>query len=103
MHHPSVWPCLGPVLGRFCPTLLAVAVWGACADAVAIESPLGQQPQPWVHAHAEAPPYAGPTNHAQASPTFRWGWFGAEHFYPSHQAHRDYNGDVLRWSRWRRY
>ena len=48
-------------------------------------------------------PYAGRVNHAHHSPTYRWGWFGAEHFYPSVKWHRGYNGDHFRWSRQRRY
>ncbi|MGL4514935.1 MAG: hypothetical protein ACRCT8_17760 [Lacipirellulaceae bacterium] len=48
-------------------------------------------------------PYAGHANHSLAQPTFRWGWFGAEHFYPEVQWHRDYNGEVVRWTKQRRY
>jgi hypothetical protein len=48
-------------------------------------------------------PFAGHANHSLTQPTFRWGWFGAEHFYPRVQWHRDYNGDVVRWSTQRRY
>lgn len=52
--------------------------------------------------YAEAP-YAGPVNYAHQAPPFRWGWFGAEHFYPTVKWHRGYNGDHYRWSRLRRY
>lgn len=49
------------------------------------------------------PPYAGYTNHAHLAPAFRWGWFGAERHNPQVSWHRDYNGEVVRWSRQRRY
>lgn len=48
-------------------------------------------------------PYAGHVNHAHAAPTFRWGWFGAEHYYPRVHWHENYVGDRLRWSTQRRY
>ncbi|TWT95341.1 hypothetical protein Pla108_34870 [Botrimarina colliarenosi] len=48
-------------------------------------------------------PYAGPVNYAQAAPPFQWGWFGAERHYPQPSWHRDYNGDLMRWSTHRRY
>lgn len=50
-----------------------------------------------------AAPYAGQINHAHTAPSYRWGWFGAEHFYPSVQWHRGYYGNKLRWSKQRRY
>ncbi|MCA9241587.1 MAG: hypothetical protein KDA37_15360 [Planctomycetales bacterium] len=53
--------------------------------------------------HAEAPPYAGTQNYGLQVRPFRYGWFGAEHFYPTNNSHQDYYGDVMRWSRWRRY
>ncbi len=48
-------------------------------------------------------PYAGHVNHAHQSPTFRWGWFGAEQHYPRVHWHQGYNGDLMRWSEQRRY
>jgi len=48
-------------------------------------------------------PYAGPINHAHAAPQFQWGWFGAQQFYPQVGWHRDYNGELMRWSTNRRY
>lgn len=48
-------------------------------------------------------PYGPYVNHAHVAPPFQWGWFGAEHFYPRVSWGRDYNGDVLRWSKQRRY
>lgn len=48
-------------------------------------------------------PYAGHYGHTQQSPSFRWGWFGAEHFYPQVRWHEGYNGDLVRWSNQRRY
>jgi hypothetical protein len=58
---------------------------------------------PATSPHAEAPPFAGVQNYGMQSPAFRYGWFGAEHFYPTHECHRDYYGNVMQWSRWRRY
>ncbi len=48
-------------------------------------------------------PYGPYVNHAHAAPPFQWGWFGAEHFYPRVQWGRDYNGELMRWSKHRRY
>ncbi len=48
-------------------------------------------------------PYAGPMNHAHTAAQFQWGWFGAEQVYPQVGWHRDYNGDLMRWSTKRRY
>lgn len=58
---------------------------------------------PQLTLHAEAPPFAGTHNYGTENPSFRWGWFGAEHFYPTNNSHKEYMGDVMRWSRWRRY
>ena len=72
----------------------------------------GQQPygsqqlthQPYQYdMAARSAPYAGHVNAAHHAPTFRWGWFGAEHFYPTVKWHRGYTGDHYRWSRQRRY
>ncbi|MEM6798312.1 MAG: hypothetical protein AAF589_02255 [Planctomycetota bacterium] len=52
---------------------------------------------------ARTAPYAGHVNHAHYGQSFRWGWFGAEHFYPTIKSHRGYYGDHYRWSRHRRY
>jgi hypothetical protein len=30
--------------------------------------------------------------------TYRWGWFGAEHYYPRVVCHRSYYGDCVRWA-----
>ena len=30
--------------------------------------------------------------------TYRWGWFGVEHYYPTELWHTGYNGDTLRWT-----
>jgi len=63
-----------------------------------------QHHSPYVHPQAgRSAPYAGHVNAAHHAPTFRWGWFGAEHFYPTVKWHRGYNGDHYRWSRQRRY
>ena len=48
-------------------------------------------------------PYSGHTNQAHRSPTFRWGWFGAEHHYPRVHWHNTYVDDRIRWSTQRRY
>lgn len=67
----------------------------AAAGAASAAAPCAPSPYP--------APYAGPTNHAHTATPFRWGWFGAEHYYPQVGWHRDYNGDLMRWSTWRRY
>ena len=36
-------------------------------------------------------------------PSYRWGWFGAEHYYPRVLWHRGYNNDCCRWSYRRGY
>lgn len=58
-------------------------------------------PSPYA-AYYQAP-YAGPMNHAHTAPQFQWGHFGAEQFYPQVGWHRDYNGELMRWSTKRRY
>jgi hypothetical protein len=35
--------------------------------------------------------------------TYRWGWFGAEHYYPYVVWHRGYNRDCVRWGYRRGY
>jgi hypothetical protein len=30
--------------------------------------------------------------------TYRWGWFGVEHYYPTVLWHDGYNGDTVRWA-----
>ena len=30
--------------------------------------------------------------------TYRWGWFGVEHYYPTVLWHKGYNGDTVRWA-----
>jgi hypothetical protein len=35
--------------------------------------------------------------------SYRWGWFGAEHYYPRGLWHHGYNGDHYRWSFQRGY
>lgn len=58
---------------------------------------------PCVATPTYAAPYAGLVNHAHVAPPFQWGWFGAEHHYPRVAWHRDYNGELVRWSVARRY
>ena len=31
-------------------------------------------------------------------PSFKWGWFGAQHYYPRTTSHRGYNGDYWQWA-----
>jgi hypothetical protein len=31
-------------------------------------------------------------------PTYKWGWFGAQHYYPRTTSHRGYNGDYWQWA-----
>ena len=80
--------------------LAAVAVLSV-ASACLAQHPAVPMARPAIE--QKIAPYAGHYNHAHQSPTFRWGWFGAEHFYPRVQWHRDYNGEVVRWSQQRRY
>ncbi|TWT78217.1 hypothetical protein Pla123a_10070 [Posidoniimonas polymericola] len=66
----------------------------------------GQAPPPaapTTHIHPESAPFAGTHNYRSQAQPFRYGWFGAEHFYPTNQTHKTYYDDVVRWSRWRRY
>lgn len=58
---------------------------------------------PYAVPRPESAPYAGYVNHAHTAPTFHWGWFGAERYAPQARWHRDYNGNVLRWTSQRRY
>lgn len=53
--------------------------------------------------HPQIAPYAGHYGQGQTSGTFRWGWFGSEHFYPQVRWHAGYNREVYRWSHQRRY
>jgi len=73
-------------------------------SAVSAEPPHREPPrvEPLYTATYTAP-YAGHYNHAHVAPTFRWGWFGAERFHPRVQWHRDYNGELMRWSTHSRY
>lgn len=85
--------------------LTGVALIGVAASCDAGSPPMGPKltpagPDPQT---SQIAPFAGHANHSLTQPTFRWGWFGAEHFYPRVQWHRDYNGDVVRWSTQRRY
>ncbi len=88
----------------YAAVLLAVQAGTACAASPA------SQPQPTSLAapNSAAPnvvvaPYAGHVNHAHRVPTFRWGWFGAEHHHPRVHWHQGYNGDLVRWAEQRRY
>lgn len=84
-------------------TAAAVFLGLAISSAACASAPAFYPQPPQASLHAEAAPFATPYNHGIQAPAFRWGWFGAEHFYPSHRAHRDTTGDVMRWSRWRRH
>lgn len=86
----------GPVCLGGVAVLLLFAAHAECAG----RNPAPARPQVTA---TYAAPYAGHYNHAQLNPQFRWGWFGAEHFYPRVQWHRDYNGELMRWSQQRRY
>lgn len=78
---------------RYAALVLAVQAGAAYAQ------PVSQPAAP----HVAVAPYAGHVNHAHQAPTFRWGWFGAEHHYPRVHWHQSYNGDLTRWSEQRRY
>lgn len=48
-------------------------------------------------------PVNGPCRYTWGFPTstYRWGWFGAERYYPRSTSHRGYNGDRRQWAyRW---
>jgi hypothetical protein len=36
-------------------------------------------------------------------PSYKWGWFGAQHYYPRTTSHRGYNGDYWQWAYRRGY
>jgi hypothetical protein len=44
------------------------------------------------------PPKEGWYGYGFPVTTYRWGWFGAEHYYPRVGCRSDYNGDRLRWA-----
>ncbi len=71
----------------------------AAVDAASAAAPCATSP----YAASYQAPYAGPLNHAHVAPQFQWGYFGAQQFYPQVGWHRDYNGELMRWSTKRRY
>jgi hypothetical protein len=44
------------------------------------------------------PPPGGWYGYGFPVSTYRWGWFGAEHYYPRVGCRNDYNGDCVRWA-----
>jgi hypothetical protein len=44
------------------------------------------------------PPQGGWYGYGFPVSTYRWGWFGAERYYPRVGCRSDYNGDRLRWA-----
>ena len=102
-----------------------VVLWAACVTALADPPPPMDPPQyePQVdvrnggvlaesygyHRHQTArpttyPPKNGWYGYGFPVNTFRWGWFGAEHYYPRVGWHApDYNGDCVRWAYRRGY
>ena len=44
------------------------------------------------------PPKGGWYGYGFPVSTYRWGWFGAEHYYPRVGWHSDYNGDCIRFA-----
>jgi hypothetical protein len=44
------------------------------------------------------PPPGGWYGYGFPVSTYRWGWFGAERYYPRVGCHSDYNGDRMRWA-----
>jgi len=44
------------------------------------------------------PPKEGWYGYGFPVTTYRWGWFGAERYYPRVGCHSDYNGDRMRWA-----
>ncbi|TWT36974.1 hypothetical protein KOR34_19200 [Posidoniimonas corsicana] len=67
------------------------------------QAPAGYAGQHTASIHPEVAPYAGPHNYATQVRPFRYGWFGAQSYSPTSEAHRTYYNDVIRWSRWRMY
>ena len=94
-------------------TVFSAAGWAGAQEYLPSQAAVAQAPTHATHPHADAwrprypeqaiAPYAGNTNHSHLAPTFRWGWFGAEHHYPGVHWHRTYIGEHLRWSTQRRY
>ena len=54
----------------------------------------------WFHAsRCGRAPLHGPQRFAYGFPTeFRWGWFGAERFYPRTSSHGGYNDSYKQWA-----
>lgn len=44
------------------------------------------------------PPKGGWYGYGFPVSTYRWGWFGAERYYPRVGLRNDYNGDCVRWA-----
>ena len=44
------------------------------------------------------PPKGGWYGYGFPVSSYRWGWFGAEHYYPRVGWHTDYNGDCVRFA-----
>ncbi|QDU57759.1 hypothetical protein [Aeoliella mucimassa] len=50
---------------------------------------------------APYPQYPAQPMQVQPTPTFRWGWFGADYYRPATIKQRDYNGGYRQWGyRW---
>lgn len=53
--------------------------------------------------HAAYQPSAGAYRYGFPVESYRWGWFGASHYYPRVIWHRGYNGEATRWAYRRGY
>lgn len=86
------------------PPNLQAQAWGQCddvryggvlAESYAYHQQMGQP-------KSIAPP-GGAYQYGFPVQTYRWGWFGAQHYYPYVVWHRGYNGDCVRWAYRRGY
>jgi hypothetical protein len=62
-----------------------------------------QQPAQTVGAARSVEPAGGWYGYGFPVPTFRWGWFGAAHYYPTVFWHEGYYGDCCRYGYRRGY
>lgn len=103
------------LIGCVVAVVLAV-VTSARADKAPLVGPSASGPQPEMRSggvldtsfvyHRQAPaaaPHGNWYGYGFPVQTYRWGWFGAAHYYPTVIWHRGYNGDQCRWAYRRGY
>ena len=93
--------------------LFAAAVWIGCAavtwqaaKAIDPPSPHGLRSGGAIersytyHRNLPYTPLASVPRYEYGFPvqTYKWGWFGAQHYYPRTTSHRGYNGDYWQWA-----